>query len=64
MISEIIKAFYTTGKNILKDHVEEHRPLSHGQIKTAVLKKLMLCQGRSIQLKGKKEVKRRQVNNF
>lgn len=42
-------------KNILEDYIEEHSPLFHGQIKNAMLMKLMLCQGKSIQLGGRGE---------
>lgn len=31
-------------KKIPGDYLEKHRPLLHGQIKNAMLKKLMLCQ--------------------
>lgn len=50
------QAPYTKGKkNILEDYIEEHSPLFHGQIKNAMLMKLMLCQGKSIQLGGRGE---------
>lgn len=44
VVSEAIQALYTKEKVcILECFSKEHRPLFHGQVKNAMLKKLMLC---------------------
>ena len=53
-------------KIILEDDREEHMPLFHGQIKNAMLKKLMLCQKKNIQLteEKKRHIERTKVTNL